>query len=144
MWKGQCGRRFDCKTRNRTRVRLGDCFRARQPNPRRSSVDNAREGKRTLARKHGHLRVLLLSASESERGFGSVFHHHFKIPTNSPVGIFLPAAACSRGLAWVHADFAEDSGGGIRPRFLSPLAGSLRSGARYNWRSPQEQNIIPH
>ena len=29
----------------------------------------------------------------------------------------------------VPADFAEDPGGGIRPRFLSPLAGSLRSGA---------------
>ena len=56
-------------------------------------------------------------------------HHQLKIPTNSPVGIFLPAGACSRGLAWVPADFAEDPGGGIRPRFLSPLAGSLRSGA---------------
>jgi len=53
-------------------------------------------------------------------------HHHFKIPTNSPVGIFLPTAACSRGLAWVPADFAEGPGGGIRPRFLSPLASSLR------------------
>ena len=41
-----------------------------------SWFDNAREGKKTLARKHGHLRVLLLSASESERRFGSVFHHH--------------------------------------------------------------------
>ena len=115
--------------RNRTRVRLGDCFLARQPIPRRSSVDNAREGKGTIARKHGHLRVLLLFASESGRGFGSVFHHHFKIPTNSPVGIFLPTPACSRALAWVLADFAEDPGGGIRPRFLSPLASSLRSGA---------------
>ena len=57
-------------------------------------------------------------------------HHQLKIPTNSPVGIFLPAAACSQGLAWVPADFAEDPGGGIRPRFLSPLARSLRSGAR--------------
>ena len=73
-----CGRRFDCEMRNRTRVRRSDCFRARQPNLRRSSVDNAREGKRTIARKHGHLRVLLLSASESERGFGSVFHHQLK------------------------------------------------------------------
>ena len=102
----------------------------RHPNPRRPSADNAREGKRTLARKHGHLWVLLLSASESERRFGSVFHHQLKIPTNSPVGIFLPTAACSRGLAWVPADFAKDPGGGIRPRFLSPLASSLRSGAR--------------
>ena len=30
----------------------------------------------------------------------------------------------------VPADFAEGHGGGIRPRFLSPLASSLRSGAR--------------
>ena len=29
----------------------------------------------------------------------------------------------------VPADYAEGPGGGIRPRFLSPLAGSLRSGA---------------
>ena len=57
-------------------------------------------------------------------------HHQLKIPTNSPVGIFLPAVACSRGLAWVPADFAKGPGGGIRPRFLSPLASSLRSGAR--------------
>ena len=56
-------------------------------------------------------------------------HHQLKIPTNSPVGIFLPAAARSRGLAWVPADFAEGHGGSIRPRFLSPLASSLRSGA---------------
>ena len=88
MWKGQCGRRFNCETRNRTRARLGDCLLARQPNPRRSSVDNAREGKRTLARKHGHLRVLLLSASESERGFGSVFHHHYSKSQPLSVGIF--------------------------------------------------------
>ena len=50
-------------------------------NLRSPSTNNAREGKRTLAQKHGHLRVLLLSASESERGFGSVFHHHFSKPT---------------------------------------------------------------
>ena len=56
-------------------------------------------------------------------------HHQLKIPTNSPVGIFLPTAACSRGLAWAPADFAKRHGGGIRPRFLSPLASSLRSGA---------------
>ena len=87
-----CGRRFNCERRNRTRVRLGYCFRARQPNPRRSSVDNAREGKRTLARKHGHLRVLLLSASESERGFGSVFHHQYSKSQPLSVGIFF---ACS-------------------------------------------------
>jgi hypothetical protein len=36
-----------------------------------------KEKKRTIARKHGHLRVLLLSASENGRGFGSVFHHQF-------------------------------------------------------------------
>ena len=83
-----CGRRFNCETRNRTRVRRSDCFRARQPNPRRSSVDNAREGKGTLARKHGHLRVLLLSASESERGFGSVFHHQYSKSQLLSVGIF--------------------------------------------------------
>ena len=88
MWKGQCGRRFDCEMRNRTWVRLGDCFLARQPNPRRPSVDNAREGKRTKARKHGHLRVLLLSASESERGFGSVFHHQYSKSQPLSVGIF--------------------------------------------------------
>ena len=74
--------------RNRTRLRLGGCFLARQPNPLRSSVDNAREGKRTLARKHGHLRVLLLSASESERGFGSVFHHQYSKSHPLSVGIF--------------------------------------------------------
>ena len=83
-----CGRRFNCETRNRTRVRRSDCFRARQPNPRRSSVDNAREGKRTLARKHGHLRVLLLSASESGRRFGSVFHHQYSKSQPLSVGIF--------------------------------------------------------
>ena len=83
-----CGRRFNCETRNRTRVRRSDCFRARQPNLRRSSVDNAREGKGTLARKHGHLRVLLLSASESERGFGSVFHHQYSKSQPLSVGIF--------------------------------------------------------
>ena len=78
--------------RNRTRVRRSDCFLARQPNPRRPSVDNAREGKRTIARKHGHLRVLLLSASESERGFGSVFHHQYSKSQLLSVGIFF---ACS-------------------------------------------------
>ena len=88
MWKDQGGHRFDCERRNRSRVRLGDCFLARHPNPRRSPVDNAREGKRTLARKHGHLRVLLLSASESERGFGSVFHHHISKSRLLSVGIF--------------------------------------------------------
>ena len=56
-------------------------------------------------------------------------HHQLKIPTNSPVGIFLPAAACSRGLAWVRADFAEGPACAFRPRFLSPLPSSLRSGA---------------
>ena len=74
--------------RNRTRLRLGGCFLARQPNPRRPSVDNAREGKRTLARKHGHLRVLLLSASESERRFGSVLHHQYSKSQLLSVGIF--------------------------------------------------------
>ena len=83
-----CGRRFNCERRNRTRVRLGGCLLARHPNPRRPSVDNAREGKRTLARKHGHLRVLLLSASESERGFGSVFHHHYSKSQPLSVGTF--------------------------------------------------------
>ena len=57
-----------------------------------SWFDNAREGKKTLARKHGHLRVLLLSASESERGFGSVFHHHYSKSQLLSVGIFF---ACS-------------------------------------------------
>ena len=191
-----CGRRFDCERRNRTRVRLGGGFLARQPNPRRPSVDNAREGKRTLARKHGHLRVLLLSASESERGFGSVFHHQYSKSQLLSVGIFLPVpplktvmtsraslrrrpdfppdsrkflsllSVGTRALAtslrvftttyrqqvrqvfWsgggesenkrhgvpeftlVPADFAEDPAVGIPPRFLSPLASSLRSGAR--------------
>lgn len=47
-----------------------------------SWFDNAQEGKkRTIARKHGHLRVLLLSASESGRRFGAAFHHHFSKPT---------------------------------------------------------------
>ena len=78
--------------RNRTRLRRSDCFLARHPNPRRSSVDNAREGKRALARKHGHLRVLLLSASESGRGFGSVFHHQYSKSQPLSVGIFF---ACS-------------------------------------------------
>ena len=86
----KCGRRFDCERRNRTRVRLGDCFLARQPNPRRPSADNAREEKRTLARKHGHLRVLLLSASESGRGFGSLLHHQYSKSQLLSVGIFLP------------------------------------------------------
>ena len=84
----KCGRRFDCERRNRTRVRLGDCFLARQPNPRRPSADNAREEKRTLARKHGHLRVLLLSASESGRGFGSLLHHQYSKSQPLSVGIF--------------------------------------------------------
>ena len=135
-----CGRRFGCKTRNRTRVRLGYCFRARQPNPRRPSVDNAREGKRTIARKHGHLRVLLLSASESERGFGSVFHHQLKIPTNSPVGIFLLIAACSRASARVHTDF----GFSCRPilQHHSALSWPLFSAPsrRPRGRSPQAHN----
>ena len=94
MWKGQCGRRFDCKTRNRTRVRLGYCFRDRHPNPRRPSADNAREEKRTLARKHGHLRVLLLSASESGRRFGSVFHHQYSKSQPLSVGIFFARSPC--------------------------------------------------
>ena len=87
-----CGRQFNCEMRNRTRLRLGGRFLARQPNPRRSSIDNAREGKRTLARKHGHLRVLLLSASESGRRFGSVFHHQYSKSQPLSVGIFF---ACS-------------------------------------------------
>ena len=53
-----------------------------------SWFDNAREGKKTLARKHGHLRVLLLSASESGRRFGSVFHHHYSKSQPLSVGIF--------------------------------------------------------
>ena len=69
-------------------VRRSGCFLARQPNPLRSSIDNAREGKRTLARKHGHLRVLLLSASESGRRFGSVFHHQYSKSQPLSVGIF--------------------------------------------------------
>ena len=92
MWKGQRGRGFDCRMRNRPWVRRADCFLARQPSPRHSSADNAREEKRTIARKHGHLRVLLLSASESERGFGSVFHHHYSKSQPLSVGIFF---ACS-------------------------------------------------
>ncbi len=88
MSKDHCGRGFDCRMRNRTRVRLGGCLLARHPNPRRPSVDNAREGKRTKARKHGHLRVLLLSASESGRGFGSVFHHQYSKSQLLSVGIF--------------------------------------------------------
>ena len=84
--------------RNRTRVRRSDCFLARQPNPRRPSVDNAREGKRTIARKHGHLRVLLLSASESERGFGSVFHHQYSKSQPLSVGIFFARSPSENGL----------------------------------------------
>ncbi len=73
---------------NRPWVRRSDRFLARHPNPRRPSVDNAREGKGTIARKHGHLRVLLLFASESERRFGSVFHHQYSKSQLLSVGIF--------------------------------------------------------
>ena len=109
-----CGRWFDGEMRNRTWVRRSDCFRARQPNPRRPSVDNAREGKGTLARKHGHLRVLLLSASESERGFGSVFHHQYSKSQPLSVGIFLPVppmktAMTSRASLRQRRDFPPDS-----------------------------------
>ena len=53
-----------------------------------SWFDNAREGKKTLARKHGHLRVLLVSASESDRRFGSAFHHQYSKSQPLSVGIF--------------------------------------------------------
>ena len=112
-----CGRRFGCKTRNRTRVRLGYCFRARQPNPRRPSVDNAREGKRTLARKHGHLRVLLLSASESGRGFGSVFHHQHSKSQPLSVGIFF-------------ARFPSENRNGVARVASAPLTTVLKDSSR--------------
>ena len=122
-----CGRQFNCEMRNRTRLRLGGCFLARQPNPRRPSVDNARERKRTLARKHGHLRVLLLSASESERRFGSVFHHQYSKSQPLSVGIFLPAppvktAMTSRASIRQRRVFPPDS-----RRFLSLLSVGTRA-----------------
>ena len=122
-----CGRRFDCEMRNRTRVRRRDCFRARQPNLRRSSIDNAREGKRTIARKHGHLRVLLLSASESERGFGSVFHHQYSKSQPLSVGIFfacspVKTAMTSRASLRRRRDFPPDS-----RKFLSLLSVGTRA-----------------
>ena len=122
-----CGRRFNCERRNRTRVRLGYCFRDRHPNPRRPSVDHAREGKKTLARKHGHLRVLLLSASESGRGFGSVFHHQYSKSQPLSVGIFLPVspvktAMTSRASLRRRRVFPPDS-----RRFLSLLSVGTRA-----------------
>ncbi len=121
------GRRFDCEMRNRSWVRRIDCFRARQPNPRRPSVDNAREGKRTIARKHGHLRVLLLSASESGRRFGSVFHHQYSKSQLLSVGIFLPVspvktAMTSRASRTGQRVFQPDS-----RKFLSLLSVGTRA-----------------
>ena len=91
-----------------------------------SWFDNAREGKRTLARKHGHLRVLLLSASESERGFGSVLHHH-QCPNPYRLGFFLPVppvkpAMTSRASLRQRRDFPPDS-----PKFLSLLSVGTRA-----------------
>ena len=48
-------------------------------------------------------------------------HHHLKIPTNSPFGIFLPIAACSRASARVPADF----GFARRPPYRTRISGRL-------------------
>ena len=76
-----------------------------------------------------------------EHGFmGATKHHQLKIPTNSPVGIFLPTAACSRASARSPADF----GFSRRPRFRGrsalsrPLFSPPCPGQR--GRSPQAEN----
>ena len=76
-----------------------------------SWFDNAREGKKTLARKHGHLRVLLLSASESERRFGSVFLHHYSKSQLLSVGIFFARSPSENrnDVASVHSTAARFS-----------------------------------
>ena len=122
-----CGRRFNCERRNRTRVRCDDCFLARQPSLRRPSVDNAREGKWTISRKHGHLRVLLLSASESGRRFGSVFHHQYSKSQPLSVGIFFARSPSENRndvarVASAAARFPPDS-----RKFLSLLSVGMRA-----------------
>ncbi len=68
--------------------------------------------------------------------------HPLESPTNSPVGIFLPIAACSRASARSAADF----GFVRRPpyRTLSALSGPLFSPPcpRHRGRSPQARNFI--
>lgn len=86
--------------------------------------------------------LLLFNNLGLHRGTGTDSRrlHQLKIPTNSPVGIFLLIAACSRASARVHADFGFSCRSVFQPH--SALSWPLFSApSRRHWRrSPQAQN----